>query len=59
MAVNGQLAFPNAAAAKVGAQSFARTINRIDLTWGDDLRVDPLAAELAGRRSVVARDPGR
>ena len=41
MAVNGQLAFPNAAAAKEGTQSFARTINHIELTWGDDLRVDP------------------
>jgi hypothetical protein len=47
MAVNGQLAFPNAAAAKEGTQNFAGTINRIDLTWGDDLRVDPLTAELA------------
>lgn len=47
MAVNGQLAFSNAAAAKEGTQNFARTINRIDLTWGDDLRVDPLTAELA------------
>jgi hypothetical protein len=47
MAVNGQLAFPNAAAAKDGTQNFARTINRIELTWGDDLRVDPLTAELA------------
>lgn len=47
MVVNGQLAFPNAAAAKEGTQNFARTINRIDLTWGDDLRVDPLSAELA------------
>ena len=47
MAVNGKLAFPNAAAAKEGTQNFARTINRIDLTWGDDLRVDPLTAELA------------
>lgn len=47
MAVNGQLVFPNAAAAKEGTQNFARTINRIDLTWGDDLRVDPLTAKLA------------
>jgi hypothetical protein len=47
MAVNGQLAFPNAAAAKEGTQNFARTLNRIDLTWGDDLRVDALTAELA------------
>ena len=50
MAVNGQLVFPNAAAAREGTQNFARTINRIDLTWGNDLRVDPLTAEL----SVVA-----
>lgn len=47
MAVNGQLAFPNAAAAKEGTQNFAATINRIELKWGDDLRVDPLTAELA------------
>ncbi len=47
MAVNGQLAFPDAAAAKQGTQNFARTINHIELTWGDDLRVDPLTAELA------------
>jgi hypothetical protein len=46
VAVNGQLAFANAAA-KEGTEKFARTINRIDLTWGDDLRVDPLTAELA------------
>src|SRR5260370_42336274 len=47
MAVNGQLAFPEAAARKEGTQNFARTINRIDLTWGDDLRVDASAAEPA------------
>jgi hypothetical protein len=47
MAVNGQLAFPNDAAAKEGTQNFAQTISRIDLTWGNDLRVDPLTAELA------------
>jgi len=50
MAVNGQLAFPNAAAAKEGTQNFARTINRIELTWGNDLRVDTLTTEL----SVIA-----
>src|ERR1700719_1694067 len=47
MAVNGELAFPNVAAAKEGTQNFARTMNRIDLTWGDDFVVDPLTAELA------------
>src|SRR5215469_13102865 len=47
MAVNGQLAFPTATAAEEGTQNFARTINRIDLTWGDDLRIDPLTTKLA------------
>jgi len=47
MAVNGQLAFPNAAAADKGTRDFARTINNIELTWGNDLRVDPLTTELA------------
>jgi len=47
MAVNGQVAFPNAAAAQEGTRKFARTISHIELKWGDDLRVDPLTAELA------------
>jgi hypothetical protein len=47
MAVNGQLVFPNAAAAEEGTRNFARTINSINLVWGDDLRVDPLTADLA------------
>ena len=47
MAVNGQMAFPNGAAAQEGTQKFAQTINHIQLKWGDDLRVDPLTAELA------------
>jgi hypothetical protein len=47
MAVNGQLAFPNAAAAQEGTQKFAQTINRIELIWGDDVRVDLLDAQLA------------
>jgi hypothetical protein len=47
MAVNGHLAFPNAAAALEGTRDFARTINRIELIWGDDVRVDLLDAELA------------
>src|ERR1700730_19183621 len=47
MAVNGQRPLRHAAAAKEGTQNFARTLNRIDLTWGDDLRVDALTAELA------------
>jgi hypothetical protein len=47
MAVNGQMAFPNGAAAQEGTQKFAQAINHIQLKWGDDLRVDPLTAELA------------
>lgn len=47
MAVNGQMAFPNADAAQDGTRKFAQTIRRIELTWGDDLRVDPLTNEFA------------
>lgn len=47
MAVNGQMAFPNADAAKDGTRKFAQTIRHIELTWGDDLRVDPLTSEFA------------
>jgi hypothetical protein len=45
MAVNGQMAFPNAAAAQDGTRKFAQTIRQIELKWGDDLRVDPLTNE--------------
>jgi hypothetical protein len=47
MAVNGQMAFPNPVAAQEGTRKFAQTITHIELRWGDDLRVDPLAADLA------------
>jgi hypothetical protein len=47
MAVNGQMAFPNAAAAQDGTRKFAQTIRQIELKWGDDLRVDPLTSEFA------------
>jgi hypothetical protein len=43
MAVNGQMAFPNADAAKDGTRKFAQTIRQIELNWGDDLRVNRLA----------------
>ena len=46
MAVNGQMVFANGAAASEGTRSFARTIQHIELQWGD-LRVDPLASDLA------------
>jgi hypothetical protein len=47
MAVNGQMAFPNSAAAQEGTRRFAQTIRHIELKWGDDLRVDPLTSEFA------------
>jgi len=47
MAVNGQMAFPNAGSAQDGTRKFAQTIRHIELKWGDDLRVDPLTNELA------------
>jgi hypothetical protein len=45
MAVNGQMAFPNFSAAQEGTRKFAQTIRKIELKWGDDLRVDPLTNE--------------
>ena len=47
MAVNGQMAFPNALASQEGTRKFAQTITHTELKWGDDLRVDPLTADLA------------
>ena len=47
MAVNGKMAFPNAAAAEDGTRKFAHTISKIELQWGNDLRVDPLTNEFA------------
>lgn len=47
MAVNGQMAFPNAAAAEEGTRKFAHTIRQIELQWGNDLRVDPLTNDFA------------
>src|SRR5271169_2538342 len=47
MAVNGQMAFSNTAAAEEGTRKFAQSIRHIELKWGDDLRVDPLPNEFA------------
>jgi len=47
MAVNGQMTFPNPAAAQEGTRKFAQTIRQIELKWGEDLRVDPLTNEFA------------
>lgn len=55
MAVNGQMAFPNASAAQEGTRKFSQTIRQIELKWGDSARrlffirfeilvgIDPLA----------------
>ena len=47
MAVEGQIAFPNRQAAARAIQDLPRTIKHIELRWGDDLRIDPLTADLA------------
>src|SRR5580700_845154 len=47
VARHGNLAFPNSESATEGIQSFAHTIQHIDLHWGDDLRVDPLTPDFA------------
>jgi SnoaL-like domain len=47
MAVDGKLQFANRQAAREGIEAFARTVPHIELTWGDDLRVDPLTPEFA------------
>ncbi|HEY4742236.1 MAG: hypothetical protein WA734_01035 [Candidatus Acidiferrales bacterium] len=47
MAVDGHLVFPNSAAATAGIEGAAAAIKHIELRWGDDLRVDPLAENLA------------
>jgi hypothetical protein len=47
MAANGRLVFPDRASAKAGIQDLTRTLKGIELQWGDDLRVDPLAPNLA------------
>src|ERR1019366_3041949 len=47
MAAEGRLAFPNGASAITAIPDLARTIKRIDLRWGEELRVDPLAPDLA------------
>jgi len=47
LADEGKLLFPNRKAATQGITEFTRTIQRIELKWGDDLRVDPLTSEFA------------
>ncbi|HEX8765585.1 MAG TPA: hypothetical protein VF740_10510, partial [Candidatus Acidoferrum sp.] len=45
MASEGKLIFPDRQAARTGISEFTHTIQHIELTWGDDLRVDALTPE--------------
>ena len=47
MASEGKLVFPNRQAATQSIGELAHTIQHIELTWGDDLRIDPLTPEFA------------
>jgi hypothetical protein len=47
MASEGAMAFPTSQAAQQGTEAFAKTINHMQLLWGDDLRIDPLTPDLA------------
>ena len=47
MAVDGHMQFPDSASATKGIEELTRTILHIELKWGDDLRVDALAPDLA------------
>lgn len=47
MAVDGRLVFSDSQSATQGIQDAARMIKHIELTWGNDLRIDPLTPNLA------------
>ena len=47
MAANGKWVFQSGATAATGVQGLATSIKQIILEWGGDLRVDPLAYDLA------------
>jgi hypothetical protein len=47
MASDGHLVFPNYPAADKAIGGLAATIKHIDLTWGNEVRVDPLTPSLA------------
>ncbi len=47
MAVNGQLQFADSATAGRAIAALPAMIQRIELTWGEDLRIDPLTAHYA------------
>jgi len=47
MAADGRLQFSDGAAAQAAIPNLIRTIKKIELRWGDGLRVDPLTDDLA------------
>ena len=47
MAVDGRLQFPDGAAARAAIPELTRTIKKIELQWGNGLRVDPLTEDFA------------
>ncbi|MGO9829337.1 MAG: hypothetical protein ACLPJH_04300 [Myxococcaceae bacterium] len=47
MADEGQLVFPNRSAATAAIAQLVTGVRHIELTWGPDIRVDPLTASLA------------
>jgi len=47
MAANGNWVFQSGATAATGVQDLAGSIKEVTLEWGGDLRVDPLAHDLA------------
>lgn len=47
MASEGQMAFPTSESATKGIARLVEVIGHIELTWGDSIRVDPIAPGLA------------
>jgi hypothetical protein len=47
MAVDGRMVLPNSAAARATIDTLVRDTKSIDLQWGGELRVDPLAPDFA------------
>ena len=62
VAVNGQLAFPDGAAAAQAIPQIAGAYKHIELRWGDDLRLDPLTENLCvvadSYTEVIELQPG-
>jgi hypothetical protein len=47
MAAEGRLVFPSSDSATRGIESLTHILSRIELRWGDPLRIDPLGPGLA------------